>query len=128
MKKAFLALLPLALLAVGVASAVPLSSLTYRVLYTDGRVTTTEYYTLSSSLTKSIKGIMISHSGTQDIKLAVGAVGSEVDMLTIPAFQSAAVYYPLVVSQAQRVSIKALASLGDTGAAIGKGTFNLLFN
>lgn len=128
MKKALVGLTLVCSLLLGAAYAAPLSAVAVRVVYSGGTVGQGSWTTLYSPLAKSVKGVVIAHSGQQPLGVAVGAVGSEVQQLIIPAGQSAAVFYPFVVSQAQRISIKDLGSTGVSGSAIGSGTFNFLFN
>lgn len=128
MNKIFLALVLSFALIAPMVKAAPLSAYPVRIVFKDGLVSQNYWYTLYSPLAKSIKGVMIANSGKAPLGIAVGGVDSEVQQLIIPAGQSAGTFYPFVVSQAQRISIKALDSVGATGSAFGEANFSFMFN
>lgn len=82
------------------------------------------------AVVKAVKGVLISNGSTQPVYMAVGVAGQENDNIVIPAgsgsaYSAAMVYYPMTVSQNQRISIRA--SVGTTISA-GKFFIDLLYN
>jgi len=122
-------LLALALVLIsGYANAAATSATPVRVPYSGGAVSSQAWYELDASLLKPITGIMLSHSGSVALKVAIGPAGSEATNLIIPPSQTQAALYPLVVSGLQRISIQFLSSTGMVGAEPGVGVFNFLYN
>ncbi len=116
----------LALVISAYAAAAPLSAQTARLSYSGTNLTTTVYVQMIASLTKSIKGITVYNTGANPIFLAIGGAGSEVNQIMVPPLTAGASvpYFPLVVSQAQRVSV--IASTGTISS--GDLEINAFFN
>lgn len=95
--------------------------------YSTGEVSNTSWKTLFYDTEKQALGLSISHSGSVGLKVAVGASGSEVHQMTIPANQSAPVFYPVAIHRGQHISIQDESSTGLAGQATGRGIFNLIF-
>lgn len=106
------------------AQAAPVSATPVRTVFNCCAAIPTAWTTLVASTTKAVKGISITNSGTVGFQLAIGAAGSEVAQITVPASQTYAVYYPIVLGQSQRISIE---SYGSTGS-VGEADFNLFYN
>lgn len=110
--------------------AAPTSASTATIDFSNTNVTTSYVQMFSAaSVVKAVKGIMISHSGNLPLLIAVGGAGFEVDQLKVPAGSavpgnSAAVFYPLAVSQNQRISVKTTSGTLSAGALI----MNVLYN
>jgi len=75
-------------------------------------VSTSAYTTLVSS-TPSFSKIQILDTSGKILKLAIGAVGSEVDICSCPL--SSSIIVPIYVPAGQRLSIKAIDANATTG-------------
>lgn len=107
------------------AFAAPVSA----VSYTNNCATvnvTGAWSVIYASTLKAVKGILVSNPTASGIFIGVGPSGSEVAQLYIPPTTLAtAVYYPMPISQVQRVSIQSYANATISSGII---SVNFLFN
>lgn len=112
------------------AKAAPISSSTYSQDFSSQALNSN--YTpifVQGYVVKAVKGFTISSSAATPIVLAIGAATQEVDQLVIPAgnsvpFNAAPVFYPMTISQNQRISIHSSNGVISSG----KFVMNLLYN
>lgn len=126
-KIALLAILTIALSATAAYSAASSGAPFYQLFSSTSLLTSAYTQAFSAAaVTKAVKGISVYNSGTHPIFIAVGAAGHEANqILAAPVTAgSPAVYYPLVVSQNQRISI--IASVGTIST--GEIDLNLFYN
>lgn len=95
-----------------------------RILFSNSNVTTSAWLTLIGQTAKAIKGISVYNSSPVPLELAIGASNSESVQLVLPANNQVAGatnqnpvanFYPLPISQGQKIAIRALNSNGTTG-------------
>lgn len=109
MKRIALILSLISLFAVS-AQAAPLSGTFFRNDFSVVNASQTAWQVIIASTVKAVKGITVSNSGNKAVLIAVGASGGEVAQMIVPASQAAAVFYPLPISQSQRISIQSVTS------------------
>lgn len=81
--------------------------------YSSVNVTTSAYVQLVASLTTTTTEIEIFDSSGQDLVLATGGAGSEVDQVSI--FPGGNGRIPLAITSGTRISIKAVSGTASTG-------------
>lgn len=123
---AFLATLSILALSAVTVQAAPISASTASQNFASVNLLPAATQLFSAAqVVKAVKGMTIVNTANQPITLAIGAAGLEVDELTIGATSAVPVYYPMVISQNQRISIHTSTAILLNG---GYTTVNLLYN
>lgn len=105
------------------AHAVAAAATEVRILFSQANVTTSAWLTLVQSTVKSIKGLTVLNTSPVPLLLAIGASGAESTQLVLPSCQVPGTgvctpypqFYPIPISQSQKVAIEALNSTGTSG-------------
>lgn len=82
--------------------------------YSTTNVTTSVYVTLDASTKVSCSALSVVDTSTQLLKLAVGAVGSEIDICTFQG-NGSPVLVPAFISSGSRLSLKAISASATSG-------------
>lgn len=110
------------------AHAVVSSATAVRILFSSTNVTDSAWLTVTNSTSKALKGISVFQTSPNPLQLAIGASGSEVVQLILPAgitsqaalpsgphMQPGAMFYPIPISQGAKLAIRALNSSVSAG-------------
>lgn len=81
--------------------------------YSTTNVTTSAYVTLLNSTPIAVSKLQIGDSSGEQLKLAVGLAGQEVDICTVPVNGSLVV--PIYLIAGQRLSIKSISATASNG-------------
>lgn len=108
-----------------VSEAASISAVPKRVVYTGSNVTASSYYNVYPQSLKAIKAMSIMNSGSVGLYLALGATGSEIDQLIIPASMSVPVIIPMAASGFQQISVK---SISNMVVPVGELQISFIFN
>jgi hypothetical protein len=122
---------PLAILALLVTLAVPaprasaavVSATPVVVTNNDVNYLSDAWYPIVLSTIKAVKGIVISNTAPSALYLGIGASGAEVAQIVVDR-STAATYYPIVIGQGAKLSIKPLGSTLGTGVEM----FSIFYN
>lgn len=85
----------------------------YTLSYSSTNVPTSSYVTLAVSTAYAVSHIAISDTSGELVKLAIGPVGSEVDLCTCPI--SGTIVVPSYIVAGQRLSLRAINANATTG-------------
>lgn len=109
-----------------VAQAVPTSASQVSVNFAGTPVDAVNYKELfaAAAVVKAVKGLVISNTATTGVYVSVGAAGSEAKQILVPATTSYPVYFPMTISQNQRIAIVSSTGFITTGVFI----MDLLYN
>jgi hypothetical protein len=130
MRKIYTLIAGVTLLVSSVAFGLAQVATTTQYNLADGALTTAYTQIFSAaSVTKAVKGVAIANSTLKPVQVAIGGAGSEAVQLMVPAGTvtngtAAPIYYPLVLSQNTRISLRA--STGSIGT--GFVTMTLFYN
>jgi hypothetical protein len=109
------------------AAALTQEGLAVNVPYTVTNVTSVAFVQLVASTVKGIAGLTVLNLGAAPIQLALGASGSEVVQMIVPAQSGSTAgptFYPLSAGYGSRISVEALGTNNTTGSL----EVNLFYN
>lgn len=89
---------------------------TIRNDYTGTSITTSAYVQLTAATTSEVNSAEINDTSGQDLILALGAAGAEVDTYRIPKNKAGII--PIHISVGTRISAKAVSASATTGTLI----------
>lgn len=127
--KPFLGLLAIlvGLLTAGGSVAGPAEGLAINNFYATTNVTSTAFLQLVASTVKGIVGMTVLNLGTAPVQIALGASGSEVVQMVVPAQSGSTAsptFYPLSAGYGSRLSVETIGSNNTTGTL----QINLFYN